>query len=143
MKIKKCYDCKKEFPIEDFPVNSSKRDGRHHLCKDCKNLRERKRRRSLEKTKRYNRKAHHKRKIRYYSILDKYREKKCEICEYVSEYWAPFDFHHRDPSTKEYEVSSMVRHTEEKIKKELDKCIVLCSNCHRLLHYQEVLNEEN
>lgn len=45
------------------------------------------------------------------------------------------DFHHLDSKTKEYDVSRMTWGTPfEKIKKEIEKCIVLCANCHRKRH---------
>jgi len=140
---KECYRCGKTYLLEEFPVNRRNKDGRHHLCKECKNYENRHAYRSRDKIKRYNKTAHQKRKERYYRILDKNAQKVCEECGYTSNYWAPFDFHHRDPSTKECQLSSMVRHKEETIVKEIAKCIVLCSNCHRLLHYKEQINEED
>lgn len=47
------------------------------------------------------------------------------------------EFHHRDPSVKEKAVTLMMYHSREKIKKEIEKCDVLCANCHRILHYEE------
>ncbi len=44
------------------------------------------------------------------------------------------DFHHLDKSTKERSVSQMVQDnlSKERILNEAAKCIVLCSNCHRI-----------
>ena len=51
---------------------------------------------------------------------------------------ACMDFHHIDPSEKEYEVSKLVSNRMfTKAYKEVKKCIVLCANCHRKLHYDE------
>jgi len=51
---------------------------------------------------------------------------------------ACMDFHHIDPSEKEYEVSALVSSKMfTKAYKEVKKCIVLCANCHRKLHYDE------
>lgn len=52
---------------------------------------------------------------------------------------AVLDFHHRDPSTKISEVGTMVkeRKSQEKILAEIEKCDVLCANCHRKHHYYE------
>lgn len=49
------------------------------------------------------------------------------------------DFHHRDPSEKYMEVTKMVKAkcSKQKILKEIAKCDVLCSNCHRILHWNE------
>lgn len=48
-----------------------------------------------------------------------------------------YDFHHRDPSQKDFHLSSNMSRTWERIKTELDKCMLLCSNCHRILHWLE------
>ena len=47
---------------------------------------------------------------------------------------AAFDFHHRDPRKKELTLAGHWEKSWETIKKELDKCDLLCSNCHRELH---------
>ena len=54
---------------------------------------------------------------------------------------ATLDFHHRDPETKERGVSAMVYSgcSIENILEEAAKCDVLCSNCHRKLHYEMAL----
>ena len=44
------------------------------------------------------------------------------------------DFHHRDPETKDYPVSQMLTYGWKRIMEEVDKCIVLCANCHRKEH---------
>lgn len=46
------------------------------------------------------------------------------------------DYHHIDPSRKIDEVSKMLRKvmSKENIIKEYEKCICLCSNCHRKVH---------
>ena len=45
------------------------------------------------------------------------------------------DFHHEDDGKKEVNIANVIAcWSEEKIKKEIAKCIVLCSNCHRKEH---------
>jgi hypothetical protein len=45
------------------------------------------------------------------------------------------DFHHLDPTSKDYNVSWLLRYgSKKKIIAEVQKCIVLCANCHRKLH---------
>jgi len=54
------------------------------------------------------------------------------------------EFHHPDPSVKEGNPSSLIcqsGRTFERVKKELEKCIVLCANCHRKLHWQDRTSE--
>lgn len=42
------------------------------------------------------------------------------------------EFHHLDPTEKEFEISD--RRSWEALTAELDKCILLCANCHREYH---------
>lgn len=66
-----------------------------------------------------------------------YKGGKCSICgiEYNGENGAIFDFHHINPEEKEYRPSTSSSIADwERVKKELDKCILVCSNCHRLIH---------
>lgn len=49
------------------------------------------------------------------------------------------NFHHLDPKTKEFGFSSVEigNLSMKRIQAEIDKCILLCPNCHQWLHYQE------
>lgn len=51
---------------------------------------------------------------------------------------ATLDFHHRDSSEKDGTVSSMLKNRFSKrlALKEIEKCDVLCANCHRIHHYE-------
>lgn len=75
-------------------------------------------------------------KNKIYAIL--YKGSKCTICDlsYNNENAAVFDFHHLDPYIKDTEISKLLNNVEfsETIKLELDKCTLVCSNCHRLIH---------
>lgn len=58
----------------------------------------------------------------------------CQMCpekDYIC-----IDFHHKNPSEKEGDVHLMVRNkwSSQTIRKELKKCVTLCSNCHKKLH---------
>lgn len=63
-----------------------------------------------------------------------YKGGKCEKCEY-SKCIAALEFHHLNPEEKDFAISRS-GHTRswEKIKVELDKCILLCCRCHREIH---------
>lgn len=58
---------------------------------------------------------------------------KCKDCGF-SGHWAAFDFHHRDPSTKEYDWNKLKLKSKQAIMNELDKCDLLCACCHRVRH---------
>ena len=55
----------------------------------------------------------------------------CETCG--ENHPACLDFHHIDPSLKEDSINRIKqRYSLEYLKKEIEKCKVLCSNCHRI-----------
>ena len=61
---------------------------------------------------------------------------KCAKCGF--NHIAALDFHHEDPSEKEYNVNRLISNGQfTKAYKEIEKCIVLCANCHRIHHYEE------
>lgn len=57
----------------------------------------------------------------------------CSRCGY-NKNLAALDFHHLDPKSKNKEASMMHRGSFHRIIPELDKCILLCANCHREEH---------
>lgn len=59
----------------------------------------------------------------------------CQICNYNKCIQA-LEFHHLDPTQKEFGISDGDLRSWERIKLELTKCILLCSNCHREVHVQ-------
>lgn len=61
-----------------------------------------------------------------------YKGDKCEICGYDKNI-AALEFHHLDPTQKDFTISDTHRSWED-VKPELDKCILVCANCHRELH---------
>jgi len=66
-----------------------------------------------------------------------YMESKMTPCVKCGFYHpAAMDFHHPDPSLKVKGVSEFVRggYALQRLVEEIDKCICLCSNCHRILH---------
>ena len=69
--------------------------------------------------------------------LVKYKGGKCEICGYDKCIDA-LEFHHPDPNKKEFSLSdSTVWRSLDEMKKEADKCILVCANCHREIHWKE------
>lgn len=56
----------------------------------------------------------------------------CRVCGYAR-CSSAFDFHHVDDRTKDFNISDR-RSWTEALQRELDKCVLLCSNCHRETH---------
>lgn len=51
------------------------------------------------------------------------------------------DWHHKDPSIKTGSISHLVsKFNLTRVIDEINKCICLCSNCHRKLHFYERLS---
>ena len=71
-------------------------------------------------------------------IQDIKTQLKCEKCGY-NEYPVALDFHHIDPATKDDKVSRWVSNSYklDKTLAEMQKCICLCANCHRVFHFLE------
>ena len=44
-----------------------------------------------------------------------------------------FDFHHRDPSKKEFEIGQKLKCNIDRCIEEAKKCDLLCANCHRVI----------
>ena len=71
--------------------------------------------------------------------LIEYKGSRGSICgiKYNVENGCMFDFHHLNPDDKDFNITTLLRHYSkipEKVWKEIDKCILVCSNCHRQLH---------
>lgn len=62
---------------------------------------------------------------------------KCHHCSIVSEHRSIYDFHHIDKTEKEADPGSLMHYSWKRIQKELDKCILLCANCHRIEHEKD------
>ena len=113
--VSKClwHKCQKEF--EHFGIEE-----RVFCSLDCKNKQSVQRRRYRVKLK---------------AIV--YKGGKCEVCGY-GKCMDALEFHHVDPTEKEFSVSAELGTSSwEKIQIELDKCVLLCANCHRETHYGE------
>ena len=59
---------------------------------------------------------------------------KCSKCGY-SKCLSALDFHHLDPNEKDIAPAKVLSRSWENILLEINKCILLCSNCHRELHH--------
>lgn len=63
-----------------------------------------------------------------------YKGGRCSNCGYSSCTEA-LEFHHLDPSRKDFGISDKgYTRSWRKVKEELDQCVILCANCHREVH---------
>lgn len=129
-----CKKCKETKPVSDFSIYKNHRI--YSYCKKCEKednhinqakFQTRNKARSAQIS-----------RIRKYKVKEcgvKYLGGRCVQCGY-NEYLCSLDFHHKDPSKKDFEISGK-SNFNNKLKKELDKCVLLCKNCHQVLHYKE------
>jgi hypothetical protein len=78
--------------------------------------------------------AQQSRRIAFKAWCVEYKGGRCVICGY-NKCHASLDFHHIDSEKKSFEISGSKRLiTKERAIKELDKCVLLCKNCHGEYH---------
>ena len=66
-----------------------------------------------------------------------YKGGKCSKCGY-SRCIDAMEFHHSDPNKKDFGIAAMgYTRSWDSVKAELDKCILVCANCHREIHHDE------
>lgn len=78
-----------------------------------------------------------KRRRKVKSMLVEYKGGKCEICGY-NKCNRGLEFHHKDPSEKDFGIADKgLTRNIDILKKEVDKCILVCRNCHAEMHDTE------
>ena len=73
--------------------------------------------------------------------LVEYKGGACEVCGY-NKCITALEFHHVNPNEKEFGIGSMKVLSFEKCKKEVDKCMLVCANCHREIHHQQAIENQ-
>lgn len=115
--VKTCSDCSVELPINHFYSNGYQLTGNKKYkskCKNCQIIQDYSRKEDI--------------------ILKVVGSYSCKICGY-NKCKQALEFHHIDPTKKEYRIANINTYKEYTIIKELEKCILVCANCHREIHY--------
>jgi len=65
---------------------------------------------------------------------------RCVVCGYAYDgnNAAAFDFHHKDGEQRDI-VGGMSQRGRQQMLEELEKCVLVCANCHRLIHFGSVV----
>lgn len=117
--VKTCRECRRELPLEAFYANRNMRDGHLNWCKPCMIERHGEKKRQRAKA------------LREYVQAIKL-ERGCADCGYRS-YPAALDFDHLPGHIKTGRLASMsCSNAKAVIHAEIDKCEVVCANCHRV-----------
>lgn len=107
-------------------------NGGNHVCRVCSREYVYDRKKGHRKSICNSCNANHKRALIKKKALA-YKGGKCVRCGY-DKCDAALAFHHTDPSQKEFQISGSHSASWDKMMKELDKCVVLCINCHAETH---------
>lgn len=106
-------ECKKH-GLTEF-VSESKRTGKLR-CRKCRS------------------EAVQRRRVKLKQLAVEYKGGCCERCGY-NRFIEALEFHHTNPNEKDFGISAKgITWSFDKIKLELDKCIMLCALCHREEH---------
>lgn len=85
-----------------------------------------------EEKRAYNREYGREREQQYREWLNALRiTQGCAVCGRKD---GKLDFHHKDPTTKRYNVADMAGYSLDTIEEELERCVVLCPSCHQKAH---------
>ena len=119
--MKICKKC--ELKLSNDFFRTLKSDGYTYLdcmCKNCRN--------------KYHRDYAAKRRKNTKMEAVQYKGGACICCNIQDEDTSIYDFHHLDPNKKEFGIGAIDHYIFKDIKNELDKCVLVCANCHRKLH---------
>ena len=140
MEKKKCTQCGEEKDVCEFFFKDKKTNKLHSQCKSC------------YREKRKNKEHYLKYKVEYLERVDKRKKEKTKenrekLLEYFKEHHCVkcgennpivLDFDHRDEKEKKYGISNMITsYNWVTILTEIQKCDVLCANCHRIKTSQQ------
>lgn len=121
MEMRVCKICKCEKPLDKF-ANAGIINGveyKRHLCVPCYSISKKPRRQRIKE-----------------EFIEWKKTLKCSKCG--NDDHRVLEFHHRNPTEKEYTIANIIDrgYGVEKMENEISKCDVLCANCHRIVHYE-------
>lgn len=131
--MKTCSKCKLTKPFEEFSFKSKKNNTLQQNCKACQRQISKEWYRANATD--HKRRSSDARKQLTQEYIDYKKTLSCRDCG-DTRYWC-LTFHHLDPSVKETAVSNLYNYSRERLMKEINKCVVLCHNCHATLHHYE------
>ena len=136
--MKTCVTCNKLKSLDEFNSNKRHNDGKQPSCRECTKLWSKQhyiknKNNIIEGVKQLKnqRKKH---------ILDLKKQSKCVKCN--EDRFYVLDFHHIDNNEKQFNISDLANKnlSWKTIEKEINKCIILCRNCHSEFHHLEYNN---
>jgi hypothetical protein len=132
---KTCSQCKSSKPISEFNFKQKALGKRQSYCKKCgSNLTRshyrRNKRQYLDRNSRTN--------ARHRALIRAAKSRPCVDCGVRYPYYV-MDFDHREGTAKSFILSDVPRATSKSLMQEIDKCDLVCANCHRERTHQRAL----
>ena len=132
--MKECTKCKEVKPFKHFTPRPSVKSGYMSWCRECTRNRVRDYYHEGNQKIRHNRRVVKRRQDNKQRLMDHFGNC-CKDCGGVFPACV-YDFHHLDPTQKDKSFRVLASSTWEKIEEEIiGKCVMLCSNCHRIRHH--------
>lgn len=122
--MRTCSSCKQRKPLnnDNFSKKLTEKSQYGWLCKPCASKRTILRQQVIKQ-----------------KCLN-YKGNKCEVCGYNKSTRA-LHFHHNNPQTKDFTLGQYRGRSWKATKAELDKCMLVCANCHAELHDQLIIKQ--
>lgn len=131
---KLCPKCELTLDVALFAKNKAKPDGLGSWCKQCSNVLIRKWQSDAGNKARHKAALYKRRVNNKARLMEHFNNQCCDCGQSYPPY--VYDFHHLDPSKKDYSFGAISTNSWAVIEKEiLGKCVMLCSNCHRIRHH--------
>jgi hypothetical protein len=135
---KMCSKCRTLKSTDEFNFRHRETGVRHSYCRDCgKQLTQKHYRSQKQQYLDRNSQAYTERRQ---MVVDA-KSYPCADCGIQYPYYV-MDFDHRDGSLKRFALNSVHRRTKQAILSEIEKCDIVCSNCHRERTYQRRLQTQ-
>lgn len=129
--LKSCAVCKEEKELKDFYPNKQCSLGVTGTCRNCS--RERINKWYSDNRKERQKAANSLNQKRKRLIVDHFGDR-CLDCGNTYPQCV-YQFHHLDPKCKDVNPSYALSKRPSEMWKELDKCVMLCANCHMIRHH--------
>ena len=151
MLMRPCELCSAPIPLKIEVDGKVRNLQRRHYCLTCspfgahntrrltdqptaeerqQRLLEQRRAKGRRRYRRYQKQARRARKVLLMNLLGGC----CQICGYNRDCPAAYDFHHRDPATKKFELRRGLMRRWDEVIGETRKCVLLCKVCHAEVH---------
>lgn len=136
METKICSKCKRELPLDNFRWKVKSQGKKHSQCKECQSKSEKKYYRENTERQQAVRERANFQKQANVEYVEYRKECGCQKCGEKRKF--ALDFHHINPEEKVDNIAHMIKSSSiDNLEKEINKCVVLCSICHREFHILE------